>query len=84
MPDTFTVTTGRGAHYYFQQPATPLGNMEGQLKGSGMSTCAAREATSWPRQPSRQRSDVRPPGPDRPVLPCPAWLVEALTRKPPR
>ena len=36
IPDTFTVATGRGRHFYFARGGLSLGNAEGALKGSGV------------------------------------------------
>jgi hypothetical protein len=82
VPDTFTVRTGRGLHYYFHQPTTPLGNTEGELKGSG---CNVRGAGGYVVAPgSVHVSGVRyePVDADRPVLPCPEWLESALRGRP--
>jgi hypothetical protein len=35
IPDTYIVRTGKGRHFYFAQPATPLGNSPGALKPFG-------------------------------------------------
>ena len=36
VPDTFTVATGRGRHFYFARGGLSLGNTEGALRGSGV------------------------------------------------
>ena len=78
VPDTFTVSTGRGSHYYFQAGEHEFGNAEERLKTYGVNI---RGKGGYVVGPGSLHAtgvlygitrDVRP-------APLPEWLVDALT-----
>jgi hypothetical protein len=82
VPDTFTVTTYQGHHYYFRQPAgrDPLGNRAGWLHDFG---CDVRGAGGYVIGPgslhwSGGRYTVTDDG--APVE-APEWLIEAIEQE---
>ena len=82
VPETFAVGTGRGTHYYFEQPRTPLGNKEGLLRGSG---CNVRGRGGYVVAPGSTHFNGKryvPIDPEAPALALPDWLRRALTMAP--
>lgn len=81
VPETFTVTTGRGVHFYFDAPAEPLGNARGQLKDRGIDVRGVQGDGGYVIAPgSRHWSgavyDVADWGAE--IAPLPVWLEEAI------
>ena len=84
IPPTLTVTTGRGQHYYFRAPeGVTLGNAVGDLRGRGIDVRGDGGYVVGPGSLHETGVLYLPVDPDAPILPAPAWLVEALTPKPP-
>lgn len=82
IPETFTVQTSRGLHYYFLAPdGVELGNALGSLKGRGVDVRGTKGQGGYVVAPGSLHQtgalyeardyDARP-------APCPTWLVEAL------
>lgn len=82
VPDTFTVTTGRGSHYYFTAPADlDLGNTEHKLKPYGVNV---RGRGGYVVGPGSLHATGALYSIDRDTAPgeMPEWLLDAL--RPPR
>ncbi|WP_214415644.1 bifunctional DNA primase/polymerase [Sphaerisporangium fuscum] len=90
LEETFTVTTAKGCHRYYQQPdGIELGNGTGALAGRGIDVRGAKGHGGYVVGPgSLHESGVlyEVLDPAAPILPAPAWLVTALqtTPAPPR
>ncbi len=86
LEDTYTVATAKGFHRYYRQPeGLELGNGVGALKGRGIDVRGVRGLGGYViAAGSVHESGVlyEPVNPDAPILPPPAWLVEALQAKP--
>jgi hypothetical protein len=79
IPDTFTVKTGKGAHYYFRQPADrALGNGEGELAAYGCNVRGDGGYVVGPGSKHATGADYYPVDFDTPIRPCPGWLAAAL------
>ncbi len=82
MPATFTVTTGKGRHYYFAAPTgVELGNRTGALKGHGVDVRGRGGYVVGPGS-LHATGRVYTVENDTDVAPCPTWLVEVLTARP--
>ena len=76
-PDTFTVITGRGLHYYFEAPARPIGNGRGRLPEK----VDVRGVGGYVIGPGSVHSNGAPyvvANGDTPVAPLPAWLLDLI------
>ncbi len=83
LPETFTVTTSKGAHFYFRQPAGELlGNGRGQLAGRGIDVRGRGGFVVAPGSVHATGALYTPVDPRAPVLPAPAWLTAALHEAP--
>ncbi|PZM97517.1 MAG: hypothetical protein DIU79_02430 [Actinobacteria bacterium] len=83
IPRTLTVTTAKGRHFYFRQPeGGELGNATGRLAGRGIDIRGRGGYVIGPG--SRHETGVvyTPIDPAAPILPAPAWLIEALQTRP--
>jgi len=82
IPDTFTVTTGKGKHYYFTAPSgVVLGNRTGTMSGYGVDVRGGEGHGGYVVAPgSLHASGVLYEPEDASVLalPAPTWLVDAL------
>jgi hypothetical protein len=78
VPDTLTVSTGRGTHFYFAADAHDFGNAEHALKGYGVNVRGRGGYVVGPGSTHASGAvyaitrDVEP-------APLPSWLVQALT-----
>ena len=82
VPATFTVRTGKGRHFYFRAPdGLDLGNAEGGLKGRGINIRGRGGYVVGPASTHATGATYTPVDVDAEILPCPAWLVEALTSR---
>lgn len=80
LPQTYTVRTGRGRHYYFAAPhGVDLGNAEGALKGHGLNVrgVGGYVVAAGSTHPDGTRYVAEQP--ERVPVRCPGWLVDALT-----
>ncbi|GAA0980526.1 hypothetical protein GCM10009551_022190 [Nocardiopsis tropica] len=81
VPETFTVSTGRGRHYYFTNPAN-LGNAPKEFKGHGIDIRGGggRDGGYVIGPGSLHSTGViyTPDHPDAQVAECPDWLIDAL------
>lgn len=88
LEDTFTVTTAKGCHRYYRQPeGVELGNGVGALKGRGIDVRGARGHGGYVIGPGSVHETglvYMPVDMDAPILPAPAWLVDALQATPAR
>jgi hypothetical protein len=82
IPETYTVTTGRGSHYYFRAPSgRVLGNQKGMLRDYRVDVRSAGGYVVGPGSLHTTGAlytvqvDVDP-------VPLPQWLLDALTRSP--
>jgi hypothetical protein len=77
VPETFTVSTAKGRHFYFRQPDQQLGNSPGALADWD---CDVRGAGYVIAPGSLHETGViyTPVSVPVPVVPAPAWLVAAL------
>ncbi|GIH25145.1 DNA primase [Acrocarpospora phusangensis] len=86
VEDTFTVTTAKGCHRYYRQPeGVELGNGVGALKGRGIDVRGARGLGGYVIGPGSVHETgviYQPVDMAAPILPAPAWLVEALQAQP--
>lgn len=88
IPETFTVPTSRGAHYYFRPPeGVQLGNATGDLKGHGIDVRGPDGGqyggyVIGPGSTHQSGHVYMPADMDAPILPAPDWLVSALTPPP--
>jgi hypothetical protein len=81
VPDTFTVATGKGHHYYFAAPpGVELGNKEGALHGLGINI---RSGNAYGVGPTSQHASGRVYTIDRdvPIAATPQWLIDAILTK---
>jgi hypothetical protein len=79
IPDTFTVKTGNGKHYYFQDlDMGALGNREGALEGYGISGNAyvVGHGSLHAETGAVYLADTR-----HGVAPRPQWLADAIKAK---
>ncbi|MBA3718683.1 MAG: bifunctional DNA primase/polymerase [Nocardioidaceae bacterium] len=78
VPDTFTVQTGRGQHFYFRARAdVDLGNVEGALKTYGVNIRGRGGYVVGPGS-LHASGALYAVLDDRDPAPLPAWLVTAL------
>jgi hypothetical protein len=78
VPETFTVSTAAGRHFYFRQPAgDPLGNGTGALAGWPIDI-RGRGYVVAPGSVHETGVIYTPADPRVPVAPAPGWLVTAL------
>lgn len=86
IPPTFAVSTAKGTHWYWRPPeGVELGNGVGMLKGRGIDVRGTRGLGGYVIGPGGVHETgviYQPVDPDAPILPAPAWLVEALQTKP--
>jgi hypothetical protein len=73
-PDTFTVATGRGAHYYFQLPDFPVRRSIGELAPK-IDIVGEKWWVVGPGSPHKNGT-IYTVARDVPPAPCPAWLAE--------
>ncbi len=84
IPATFTVTTSKGAHWYFRQPpGIPLGNSPGALAGRGIDIRGCGGFTVGPGSVHKTGALYAPVDPSVPVADSPGWLAAALRRPSP-
>lgn len=81
IPPTFTVKTGRGHHYYFEQPATALGNQAGSLKARHIDVRGDGGYVVGPGSLHASNAQYRPLDPDASVLPLPAWILDQILER---
>lgn len=88
LEETFTVTTAKGCHRYYRQPAgVELGNGVGALAGRGIDVRGAKGLGGYVVGPGSVHETgvlYEPVNPAAPILPAPGWLVEALQTTAPR
>lgn len=85
IPATFTVKTGRGHHYYFEQPASPLGNQAGSLKVHHIDVRGEGGYVVGPGSLHASGTHYEPLNADAPVFPLPQWLLDqVVARESPR
>lgn len=83
VPDTFTVTTGKGRHFYFRAPdGPPLGNSQGALRGRGIDIRGRGGYVVAPGSVHESGTVYVPVDSAAPILPAPEWLVTALRSRP--
>ena len=82
IPETFTVTTGRGTHWYFAAPeGLALGNTTGALP-EGLDVRGGRGLGGYVIGPGSEHAtgvDYAAADWDLAAVPLPEWLAEALT-----
>jgi hypothetical protein len=78
IPDTFTVKTGRGTHFYFAANGHAFGNAEHALKGYGVNVRGSGGYVVGPGSTHSNGSRYEIAR-DAPPAPMPTWLVNALT-----
>jgi Bifunctional DNA primase/polymerase, N-terminal len=82
VPPTFAVNTAKGRHYYFRQdPAAPLGNGEGRLRGLGINIRGGAGNGGYVVAPGSVHETgviYTPVDSSAKILPVPGWLAEAL------
>jgi hypothetical protein len=78
IPATFTVSTSKGRHFYFRQPADRLGNGRGDLKGRGIDVRGAGGFVLGPGSIHASGVIYVPDDSSVPVAPPPDWLVATL------
>lgn len=79
VPETFTVTTGRGAHWYFRQPDdAPLGNGRGRLRGRSIDVRGAGGFVVGPGSVHESGTVYAPVDARVPVASLPDWLLREL------
>lgn len=83
IPPTLTVSTGRGAHYYFSDGGHGLGNARGSLP-AGIDVRGVGGYVVAPGSVHASGSRYLPVDPTTPVAEVPAWLVEVLTSTKPK
>jgi hypothetical protein len=84
LPVTFTVSTGKGRHIYFRQPAGPLlGNRAGALSGRGIDVRGHGGFVVGPGSVHYTGAAYTPAEPSTPAAPAPGWLIAALRSPPP-
>jgi Bifunctional DNA primase/polymerase, N-terminal/AAA domain len=82
IPVTFTVRTGKGSHFYFRQPAgVTLTNNEGALRSYGINVRGVGGYVVGPGSLHANGTAYAPVDVQAPIVPCPPWLVAALTGK---
>jgi hypothetical protein len=82
LPATFTVKTGKGMHYYFRRPpGVELTNNEGELRSYGVNVRGVGGYVVGPGSVHQSGTTYVPVDAEAEVLPCPPWLVAALTGK---
>lgn len=81
IPDTFTVDTARGCHYYFTQPETPIGCSTGALP-PGIDVKGAGGYVIGPGSVHATGVIYTPRDPDKAPAPAPTWIVKALNAAP--
>ncbi len=83
---TFTVATAKGHHRYYRQPeGEPLGNGVGALAARGIDIRGAKGNGGYVVGPGSIHATgviYQPVDSAAPILPAPAWLVEALRSRP--
>ena len=78
IPDTFTVDTARGCHYYFTQTDPPLACSSGALP-PGIDVKGAGGYVIGPGSIHATGVIYTPRNPDKAPVPAPAWIVKALS-----
>ncbi|MDP3890335.1 bifunctional DNA primase/polymerase [Nocardioides sp.] len=78
VPDTFTVATGRGTHFYFRADGHDFGNAEHALKAYGVNVRGRGGFVVGPGSLHANGARYRVTS-DVPPAPIPPWLVAALT-----
>lgn len=82
VPATFTVSTGKGFHYYFATTDPGLGNGEGALREFGVNVRGRGGYVVAPGSVHWTGVEYRPVDAAAPVLPAPDWLTDALRTRP--
>jgi len=81
VPDTFTVTTGNGRHFYFAAPSDiTVGNSEGALAGYKINVRGNSGYVVGPGSRHVHGDQYRPVDEGRDVLPLPHWVLAAITK----
>ncbi|HZC73349.1 MAG TPA: bifunctional DNA primase/polymerase, partial [Jatrophihabitans sp.] len=79
LPETYTVRTGRGRHFYFGMPhSVELGNAEGALKDRGLNVRGVGGYVVAAGSMHANGTSYVADHPERTPAPCPAWLTGAL------
>jgi len=82
LPETFTVITGRGLHYYSRAPRQPLGNGRGRLPAKvdvrGIGGYVIGPGSSHANGATYAAANL-----DAPLAEAPAWIVALLTEAEP-
>jgi len=79
IPDTYTVRTAKGTHYYFQQPdGQPLGNAEGAFGEYGINVRGAGGYVVGPNSAHASGAVYTEANPRAEIVPAPVWLIQAL------
>lgn len=81
IPETFIVATAQGRHFYFRQPAEPLGNAPGDLAGWDIDIRGKGYVVA-PGSVHETGVIYAPADPSVPVAPAPDWLITALRPSP--
>jgi len=84
VPVTFTVSTGRGRHFYFRQPAVdPAGNSRGRLRDCGVDVKGLGGCVTGPGSVHASGTIYMPLDAWVPVAAAPDWLLAAVRWTPP-
>lgn len=83
IPDTFTVQSASGRHFYLRQPAAePLGNGEGAFRGYKINIRGAGGYVVGPGSLHATGVIYTAIGDCRTIAPTPDWLITAVNTKP--
>jgi hypothetical protein len=78
IPPTFTVKTGRGHHYYFEQPPTTLGNQAGSLKAHHIDVRGDGGYVVGPGSLHTSNTPYKPLDAEASVLSLPVWILDQI------
>ena len=82
IPDTFTVTTGKGKHYYFQDlDMGALGNQEGALRDYGINIRSGNAYVVGHGSQHAETGAIYIADTSHGVAPRPQWLADAIKAK---
>jgi energy-coupling factor transporter ATP-binding protein EcfA2 len=82
IPDTFTVTTGKGKHYYFQDlDMGALGNQEGALRDYGINIRSGNAYVVGHGSQHAETGAIYIADPNHGPAPRPRWLADAIKNK---
>jgi hypothetical protein len=79
VPDTYTVETSKGFHYYFRAPSGQVGNSEGALRSYGVNVRGNGGYVVGPGSTHEDGTRYRAHD-ETPLADCPRWLADALKR----